>query len=181
MDYFTDSRDEANRGAPGDEMAKNIYYRAWTEPNAHGGGYVAFWGSPGLNPAVLRDPDGNPSTFPTEAAGELAAWRRMAEVLNKPRSEARSGKPERYQKMSGPEFAGDLQDVGITPSFFAYLYGTSQARAINWIDNVPGEDVPHPARILLGLFKADPVNIDIAEAITARITTERQPRRQETG
>lgn len=171
----------ADGGRYGVPMGKNIFYRVWTEPNAHSGGFIAFWVSPGLTPAVVRSANGSPTIYTDTHTAELAAWRRMAADLNKPRSKATSGKPERYVKMTGPEFAAALQEAGITPTFMAFLYGTSQQRVLDWIDGVPNADIPHPARLLLALFKFDESNMDICEAITERVTTERKPRREDTG
>lgn len=174
---------KADRGAYGDGMANksNPIYRAWAEPNNRGAGYVAVWIAPGLVADIVR-PDGKtPAVYSTEFEAELAGWRRMAEVLNGPRIRAnkQQGKPERYVRLSGPELAEQLRAAGITPSFLAYLYATSQHRVLTWIDGA--EDVPHPIRVLLALFRADATNIDIAENVTDKVTSERKPRRLETG
>lgn len=136
--------------------------------------------APGLIPGTVRDRAGVATVFPTEKDARLAAAEAMIATLNAPRDyrDVRDGgKPERYQKLSGAEFANLLQESGITLKLFAYIYGTSMKRAFWWLDgrNDKGgeENVPHPARILLELFKADPKNIDIAEAVTDSVTEKR--------
>lgn len=153
-------------------------YNVWADPVA--GGYHGTFQAPGLTPDVVRDENGQPRLFPNEHAAKYAASMTMFVVLNKPRVFAgKSGKPERYTKMTGPEFAVELAEAGITPTFLAYLYGTSQKRVLEWIDGV--EAVPHPVRILLRLFQADSRNIDLAEEVTDAVTTERKPRRDDSG
>lgn len=174
---------KADRGAGGDGMANksNPIYKAWAEPNNRGPGFIAVWIAPGLVPDIVR-PDGKaPAIFDTEIEAEIAGWRRMAEVMNGPRIRANKnqGKPERYKRLSGPEFAEALRAAGITPTFLAYLYSTSAHRVLTWIDGA--EDIPHPVRVLLALFQDDERNIDIAEKVTEAVTTERKPRRLETG
>lgn len=174
---------KADRGDGGGGMANkaNPIFRAWAEPNSRGPGFIALWIAPGLVADIVR-PDGKtPAIFNTEFEAELAGWRRMAEVMNGPRIRAnkQQGKPERYQRLTGPEFAEQLRDAGITPTFLAYLYSTSAHRVLTWIDGA--EDIPHPIRVLLALFQADEANIDIAEKVTEDCTTERKPRRLDTG
>lgn len=174
---------KADRGVTGDGMANkaNPIFRAWAEPNNRGPGFIALWIAPGLVADIVR-PDGKtPAIFNTEFEAELAGWRRMAEVLNGPRLRANKnqGRPERYQRLTGPEFAEELRAAGITPTFFAYLYATSQHRVLTWIDG--SEDLPHPVRVLLALFQADEANVDVAENVTDKVTTERKPRRLDSG
>ncbi|AMX93693.1 MULTISPECIES: hypothetical protein [Mesorhizobium] len=174
---------KADRGAGGDGMANksNPIFRAWAEPNNRGPGFIALWIAPGLVADIVR-PDGKtPAIFSTELEAELAGWRRMAEVLNGPRIRANrdQGKKERYQRLTGPEFAEQLRAAGITPTFLAFIYSTSPHRVLTWLDGA--EDIPHPIRVLLALFQADERNIDIAERVTEAITTERKPRRRDTG
>ncbi len=153
-------------------------YVAKAERSEVGSGYIAIWSAPGFNPGMLRmRPSRVPMTFHTVEDAELAAMRHVLEVLNKPRMRAITYKPERYIKLTAAQFAEELRLAGVTPSFFAYMYGTSQRRVIEWIDGK--EDVPHPARLLLALFQADPENIDTAEEVTKNSTEARQPAKQE--
>ena len=162
-----------------ERIPSHVYIaRAVPAPN---GKFYALYSGPGLIPAVSQSRDGRPYEYNTEVEAEIGAMRTLYGVLNKPRANARrhGGKPERYKKMTGAEFAVALRMAGpdgVTPSFFSYLYGTSQLKVIGWID---GEDnVPHPARVLLALFAADPKNIDIAEKVTESVTEERKPGRR---
>jgi len=141
------------------------------------GSFVAVFSAPGMVPQTLTKRDGSPSVFETEELAEYHAGRAMISALNGPRIKAGANKraPERYQKMTGPEFAMALSAAGITPTFFAYLYGTSQDRVLKWIDGV--EDVPHPVRIVLALFAKSVENVDLAQEVTEAVTTSRRPER----
>lgn len=85
-----------------------------------------------------------------------------------------SGKPDRYKKISGATLAEKISQAGITATFFAFLFGTSQDRVIEW---ARGEDgVPHPAFIMLEIFRDPEIGeraIDIAECATEAVTENR--------
>lgn len=146
-----------------------------------GDGFVAVYWAPGISPGLVRTPDNRPRVFSTSLDAENAAAKRLFDVLNAPRERirSRSSKVETYSKLAGAEFAGLLKDVNLTPTAFAFLYGTSDVRVFSWIDGVNSkgepQDIPHPARVLLELFKADPRNIEIAERVTESVTV-RKPR-----
>lgn len=140
----------------------------------YAGGYRAQWAAPGLVPAFVME-RGSVAVFGSKDSAENAARIHLFNALNLPRERRTSGKPERYKKMTSVEGAVKLRESGLTPSFLAYLYGTSQDRVLKWIDGV--EDWPHPARLLLEIFKACPAMIDIAERVTDSVTEERKPRR----
>lgn len=141
------------------------------------GKWQAVFSAPGLVPEVSSSPDGRVFEFNTEEEAERRAWQALLKVLNAPRRQARQsqGKPERYKKLTGPEFAVLLAQAGLTPTFFAYLYGTSQDRVLKWIDGV--DDVPHPVRLLLTLFIDNSRNVDLAEKVTNDNTTSSRPER----
>lgn len=143
------------------------------------GKFNALYSAPGLIPELAMTRDGRPYLYDTEQEAEWGAAKSLIGVLNSPRVKARqhAGKPERYEKLTGPDFAMLLHRSGISPTFFAYLYGTSNKRVLSWIDGT--EAVPHPARIILELFIAHEANIDAAEKVTDRVTTERRPQRKE--
>lgn len=144
-----------------------------------GGKFNALYSAPGLVPAIAESADGRVYEYNSEKEAEAGAAKALIGILNAPRVRARQseGKPERYQKLTGPEFAVLLQRAELTLTFFAELYGTSQQRVLQWIDSA--EDVPHPVRIILELFVADPKNIDRAQAVTNAVTTSRRTERQE--
>ncbi len=77
--------------------------------------------------------------------------------------------------MTKQELAILMSEAGITWKFFTYLYGTSERRLTEWMtgtnDKGQPEQAPHPVRVMLELFKANPNNIDIAEAVTDAVTT----------
>ena len=139
------------------------------------GKYQAQYAAPGLVPYVATNSTGRAYEYNSREEAEVGAMRALFGILNKTRDAASSGKPERYSKMTGPEFAIALAEAGLTPTFFAFLYGTSQERVLKWVDGA--ENCPHPARILLTLFADDQRNIDVAEAVTERVTTSRRPER----
>lgn len=142
------------------------------------GRFHALYSAPGFIPAIAADSDGRPYEYLTAEEAEIGAMRTLYRILNKPRVNARRhadhGKPERYRKMTNVEFAVALRNANITPSYFAFLYGTSQTRVIGWIDGT--DQVPHPARLLLGLFIDNDRNVDIAQQITNAVTEARQKR-----
>lgn len=140
----------------------------------HGGFFYAQWAAPGMVPKYVLE-RGNRAVFDTHEEAEEAARYHLFNALNSVRDGRISGKPERYRKMTAAEGAVLLAEAGLTPSFFAFLYGTSRERVLKWIDGV--EDWPHPARLLLKIFKANPGMIDLAETVTESVTTERKPRK----
>lgn len=155
-------------------------YVAWADQAPDRPGFVAHWRAPGLNSSLLRDvKSGAALVFRTGTEAKTAAIRNLVEVLNRPRRmAANDGKPERYTKLKGPEFARKLQEAGVSPTFFAFLFGTSQKRVLEWIDGV--DFAPHPARVMLELFARNPANIDIAEEVTEASTEARSARKERT-
>lgn len=151
-------------------------YVARGEKADSGPGYIGLWAAPGMTPGIIREPDGRPSFFDNIDEAKAAAIKRIVDVLNKPRLHAgKTNKPERYTKLTAREFSEGLRLAGLTPSFFAFLYGTSQKRVLEWMDG--SEDVPHPVRILLALFQDKMANVDIAQRVTEAVTEARQPPR----
>lgn len=141
-------------------------------------GFVARYWAPGISPGDIRNPGtGEIVVFETESDAKAAGADRLFDVLNAPRLRvvSRSGKQEKYQKLSGPEFAALLRESGLTLTLFTYLYGTNERRVLQWIDgrDKDGKEelAPHPVRVMLELFKARPENIDYAEKITNEVTT----------
>lgn len=142
-------------------------------------GWLAQFSAPGLIPryvTMTHSPD-VPHVFDTKVEAEEAARKAAFGIFNKPRQTQSRGKNDRYEKMSGPEFAVALAETGVGLSLFAYVYGTSVDRAQAWIDST--ENVPHPARVLLALFKDSARNVDIAEKVTDSVTTARRPPRDQ--
>lgn len=172
------------------------FFHAWAEPRklpddhqfADWGNdwYVGKYRAPGLEEYVVLDDCGKPMFFNMEEHALKAAHERLLDTLNSARTLAsRAGKPERYRKLTGPEFAELLREVDITPTFFAELYGTTLQRIMWWIDgaNDKGnpESVPHPAYLLLSLMKDRPSIIDKCQDLTDAVTTSRRERSKREG
>ncbi len=160
------------------EKELDIVYGAEAIPNMDGDGFIGLYRAPGLAPGLVRDPETNRVRhFPTQEGAIAAASTRLFEILNKPRlrTVTRSGKAERYEKLTKQELAILLNQSGITHKFFTYLYGTSERRLAEWLNGVNDkgqeERAPHPVRVMLELFKANPQNVDIAEAVTDAVTS----------
>ena len=162
----------------------NATFKAWAEPHDNGRGYIGLYHAPGLDTGYVWAEDGVLAVFPLADLAELAAKDRLFDVLNGARnlaiSQYRHGKPERYRRLTGAEFAVLLKEVNLTPTFFAEIYGTTLKRIISWIDGVNErgheELVPHPAYLLLMRIKDDPSIVDKLEEDTQAMTTVRRPR-----
>lgn len=161
---------------PGKEL--DIIYGAEAIPNTDGEGYLGLYRAPGLAPGFVRDPRTNRvKTFATKDSAIAAASLRLFDVLNKPRlrTVTRSGKSERYRKLTKQELAVLINEAGITHKFFTYLYGTTERRFSEWLTGVNEkgneELAPHPVRVLLEIFKAHPETIDTAEKVTDSVTS----------
>ena len=153
------------------------------------GRYLAQYAAPGLVPSYVTV--GNPpvpKVFQESWDAENEARKTLFNTLNRARrpivkrvdaagnvTERRvlRVKRERQKKLTGREFAIKLAEAGLTPTFMAFLYGTSPDRVMKWIDGI--EDIPHPVNVLLEIFKSDPRTIDVAEALTASVTTRMEP------
>lgn len=138
------------------------------------GGFIAQFSAPGLIPHYVGRDQDNPRVFATAKEAEDAARLTAIEVANKPRKTQRRGKDVRYEKLTGPDFAVLLAESGLSLTLFSYIYGTSVDRAQSWVDGL--DNAPHPARVLLEIFKANPDMVDVAEDVTNAATTERKPR-----
>lgn len=167
--------DFANAGNPQGEdvLAPSKTYVANAIPRDDG--YLAQFSAPGLIPRYVSHAHNNdPIVYDTEEDAKNAARDAMMRILNAPRRTQVRGKNARYEKMTGPEFAVALAESGLSLTLFAFIFGTSVDRAQQWIDGV--DNVPHPARVLLALFRDNPQNVDIAEQVTESVTTDRRPR-----
>jgi hypothetical protein len=139
---------------------------------SHEGLFLAQWAYPGKVPDYVSV-RGWIAKFRTAAEARCAAKVTMADALI--RRLVDGNKPERYRFITGAEFAAELREAGITPTLFAKLYGTTQERVItDWVDAC--RDIPHPAHVLVGIFKAHPETVATAERITAAMTEARVKR-----
>lgn len=148
-------------------------------PHLSGDGWAGSYWAPGLEPGLARrGSDNKVLAYSTPAGAKLAAADTLIHVLNHPRLRAnkRQGRSERYDKLSGPEFAEKLKDTGLTLKLFTDIIGTKEQRALMWLDgfNAKGEEerLPHYAHVLLEIFKRMPEAIDIAEELTNNHTSD---------
>ncbi|WPE19897.1 hypothetical protein [Shinella zoogloeoides] len=153
-------------------------YGADAIPNLNGPGFVATYYAPGLVPGMIRDPETKRlRNFPTREEAIAAGAERLFQILNLPseRTVSRSGKVERYRKLTTTEFAVKIAQAGVTRKFLEWVYGTSERRMADWMRGVNDkgieEQIPHPMNVLLELFIADPKNIDRADELTRSVTT----------
>ena len=137
-------------------------------PSNDGRSWHAQFAIPGRIPDLVSKM-GKPEPYPDEEEARLAACEAVVSMLqNRP---ARTDKPERYKKLTPGELSTRLDGLEITATNFAYIYGTTEARVMQWLDG--SMDVPHPARILLDIFAKNPEMFDIAERSTNLSTTRR--------
>lgn len=133
-------------------------------------GWAGYWAFPGMIPDYVRQPDDAIREFDDEESAAIVAKLTLANALINRRTD--TDKPERYQHFTPEDFAVELREAGITPTQFARLYGTTQDMVVtDWLGGL--RPIPHPARVLLGLFKRHPETIAIAEAVTEKHTTPR--------
>jgi hypothetical protein len=157
-------------------------FGVYVKAHNSGQGFVSWYWAPGLTPGITRDTDGSIQRFETEEQAYSAGSKKLIEILNIPRVRAyqQSGKLEKYAKLTGPELADLLAGTGITATLATYILGTNEKRFFQWIDgkNEKGQDEapPHHVRIILELLKANPDNIDIAQAVTDAVTSKRSVR-----
>ena len=148
------------------KLKPSTKFFAKARPAPGGKGFNGQFSAPGLVPDLVG-PSARPAVFPTEDEAELAAYRALEEVLNA-RLQMRM-RFERLQKMSAAELSAELDAADLTPTELGYI--VQSERVMGWLDGT--HDVPHMVRIIVGLCRADPKNIEQAEAIAAAALTER--------
>ncbi|NKW09982.1 hypothetical protein HGG76_11780 [Ochrobactrum tritici] len=57
-----------------------------------------------------------------------------------------------------------LDEVDVTPTYFAEIVGVPQHRVMKWLDGE--QDIPHSAHVLVKLMKLNDDNFRVAEEIT---------------
>lgn len=153
------------------------FYWVKAQPSDTGTGFVGVYGAPGLSAGIVRDADGKAAKFPNEMQAEFAAHQRLVEVLNALPALARKqgGKPEKYQKPTGPEFAGLMADAEITPTAFAYISSQKLSKIQEWVQGIDEKGgataAPHWTRVLLAIFKRFPDSFEFALKLTDKYTT----------
>lgn len=98
----------------------------------------------------------------------LAAAEALLSALN---GRTRSKRKHGYGRLSGADLSEALADLGITPTEFGILYGTTVERVLTWIDNA--EDIPHPVRVMLEMFRI-PGALDAARRATREAIEEKE-------
>lgn len=129
------------------------------------GGFVAEYQMPAMKPVTVMA-DGEPALFHTYEEAKAAAADHMAENLN---ARTRSRVKHETVRLGGAELAFTLRSADISPTQFARIFGTKQARVLDWIDGV--EDIPHAVRILLALLHlpgAKKIAMDLSESTNQR-------------
>lgn len=95
---------------------------------------------PGLIPDLVRGRDGNVQFFDTEQQAYVAAMEAVIRLYDSRTIDTR--KAGGYRRLTGAELAVLLDEVDITPTYFAEIVGVPQHRVMKWLDGE--QDIPHP-------------------------------------
>lgn len=117
---------------------------------------------PGLIPDLVRGRDGNVQLFDTEQQAYVAAMEAVIRLYDSRTIDTR--KAGGYRRLTGAELAVLLDEVDITPTYFAEIVGVPQHRVMKWLDGE--QDIPHSAHVLVKLMKLNDDNFRVAEEIT---------------
>lgn len=123
--------------------------------------FAAQFALPGLTPDLVRD-GGGVRTFPTEREAEVAAMEAVLRLYESRTIDTR--KAGGYRRLTGAELAVLLDELDITPTYFAEIVGVPQHRVMKWLDGE--QDIPHSVHVLVKLLVHSDENFDIAEKIT---------------
>lgn len=130
-----------------------------------GGKFVGQFALPGLVPALVSA--GNqPILFDTEREAEIAAMEAMLRVYDSRTIDDR--KAGGYSRMTGAQLAVLLDEINITPTYFAEIAGVPQSRVMKWLDGE--QDIPHSVHVLARLVAASDANFELARKITEEMT-----------
>jgi hypothetical protein len=143
-----------------------------------GGGYIGIYALPGAKFHSVEE-GGIDFVFDTEEQAVAAANEAVIDRFNAIPQFTNNGKPDRYKKVSGQYLGKLIGDAEIEPELFAYLLGTNQDRVLRWLRNE--EEVSHPGYVLATIFANAGIGedaIDIAEAATELVTTQRLSKAQ---
>lgn len=128
---------------------------------ARGDSFVAQFALPGLVPALVQGADGARS-FDTSRAAEIAAMEAVIRLYDSRTFDSR--KAGGYRRLTGSEFATLLNEMDITPTYFAEIAGFPQSRIMGWLDGE--QDIPHSVHVLVKLLVASDENFELARTIT---------------
>lgn len=116
---------------------------------------------PGLVPDLVRNRDGV-VTFDRERDAEIAAMEAVLRLYDSRTIDTR--KAGGYLRMTGAELAVLLDEIDITPTYFAEIAGVPQHRVMKWLDGE--QDIPHSVHVLAKLVAMNDANFALAEKIT---------------
>lgn len=116
---------------------------------------------PGLVPDLVRNREGV-MTFELERDAEVAAMEAIIRLYNSRTIDTR--KAGGYVRMTGAELAVVLDEIDITPTYFAEIAGVPQHRVMKWLDGE--QDIPHSVHVLAKLIAMNDENFALAEKIT---------------
>src|SRR4051812_44226537 len=108
MNVAFTTREEILAGVPVPPLKPAARYiaTAVAHPN---GQFLAQWAAPGMIPAYAQNRNYGPLLFDTVEEAEAEARLVLFEALNSRRRD--TSKPERYRKLTGPEFAVKLAEA----------------------------------------------------------------------
>lgn len=116
---------------------------------------------PGLVPDLVRG-GGGVQTYTTEREAEIAAMEAVIRLYESRTIDTR--KAGGYERLPGAELAVLLDQLDITPTYFAEIAGVPQHRVMKWLDGE--QDIPHSVHVLVKLLVLDDKNFDVAQEIT---------------
>ncbi|SCM79866.1 conserved hypothetical protein [uncultured Pleomorphomonas sp.] len=131
------------------------------------GKYLAQFALPGLEPDYVRAGEAA-VRFNTENGAEIAALKAFARLYDSRTVDTR--KAGGYRRLTGAKLAVLLNDIDITPTYFAEIAGVPQSRVMKWLDGE--QDIPHSIHVLARLLAMSTINFEHAERITMECQSE---------
>jgi hypothetical protein len=125
------------------------------------GQFAAQFALPGLVPDLVSGRDGV-RLFPTERDAHIAAQEAVIALYESRTRDTR--KAGGYRRLTGAELALLLNEINITPTYFAEIAGFPQSRVMGWLDGE--QDIPHSVHVLAVLLARSNENFALAERIT---------------
>lgn len=114
------------------------------------GKFYAQYALPGLVPVLVMDGT-TPAEYMSEAQARVAALEALFELLTRRLVDTRWR--NNHEVCAPAEFARLLGQADVTPTYFAELYGTTQARVMQWLDGAA--DIPHAAYVMVNLLSIE--------------------------
>lgn len=126
-----------------------------------GSHFNAQFALPGLVPDLVRDRNGV-RRFESVREAEVAAMEAVIGLYNSRTIDTR--KAGGYRRLAGAELAVMLDNIDITPTYFAEIAGVPQHRVMKWLDGE--QDIPHSIHVLTKLLAHSDQNFEIAQELT---------------